>query len=121
MNQFRTGLVVLVVLLIAVNIFTVGKYLDASAKLKTTQAAANQQSVNVKYLDFTRLFLEKVLRAKGEVSFADRLQLENTVRELSDPEVLVEWNAFVGSKSETDAQEAVKSLLSTLTQKIRAK
>ncbi len=116
----KVGLAI-VFLLIVANVFTVWKYIEARGQLKVAQMASQEQSLNIKYVDFTRLFIEKVLKAKGEVSFADRLQLENAVRDLNDAEVLAQWNTFIGSKTEADAQEAVKNLLSLLTQKIRTK
>lgn len=70
-----------------------------------------------KILNFTSLFIEKVLKAQGEVPFEDRLRLETTVRDLGDKEVLDQWNAFVESTSEAEAQEEVKKLLSVLIKK----
>ena len=67
---------------------------------------------------FLNLFIDKVLNAQGEVSFEDRLQLENRVRDLKDPEVLAQWEKFTGSASEEQVQVEVKNLLALLVKKI---
>ena len=112
-------LAVVIVLLIAGNLYTVSRYLSLQKELAATQEIANARTVNDKILSFDRLFIQKVLNAKGEVSFEDRLQLENTVRDLNDPEILTAWNAFVNAKAQDDAQNAVRALLSLLAGKIK--
>jgi len=78
-----------------------------------------QHSVNKQILDFTQAFIDKVLRAKGEVSFDDRLQLESMVRDLKDDAILAEWTKFVNSQTPAEAQEEVKNLLYLLAQKVQ--
>lgn len=70
-------------------------------------------------LSFTKTFVEKVLGAEGEISFADRLELENDVRELNDYEILNQWMRFADSKTEAGAQKEVINLLSLLLKKIK--
>ena len=40
-----------------------------------------------------------------------RLSLENAVRDLKDEEIMAEWQNFIASKTEADAQTSVKKLL----------
>lgn len=79
----------------------------------------NTKEVNKETLVFTQLFIEKVLKAEGEIDFETRLNLESSVRALKDPEILMAWQAFTGSTTEKDAQTAVKNLLGVLVAKIR--
>jgi hypothetical protein len=72
----------------------------------------------VKVINFSTLFIEKVLKAKTEVAFEDRLKLENAVRDLDDPAILGLWEKFTESGDQDQAQEAVKNLLDSLVKKI---
>jgi len=83
-------------------------------RITIAQDASNRQTV-----DFLQAFVDKVLRAKSEISFDDRLQLENMVRNLKDDAILAEWNKFVNSQTPAAAQEEVKNLLELLVRKIR--
>jgi len=78
----------------------------------------NNQQTNEKVINFSKLFISKVLKAKSEVAFEERLKLENAVRELGDKEILDQWEKFVSSKTELDAQQNVKDLLEILVNKI---
>ena len=69
-------------------------------------------------MNFTKLFITQVLRADGEVDFETRLKLENAVRELNDQNILAQWQKFVESETEEEAQEEVKNLLGMLVNKI---
>jgi hypothetical protein len=77
------------------------------------------QTTNEKVLEFTNLFIEKVLKAQTEVGFETRLKLENAVRNLNDEEILAQWQKFTESKTEAGAQEEVKNLLQMLVSKIK--
>ena len=73
---------------------------------------------NDKIISFSKLFIDKVLKADTDVSFEDRLQLENSVRDIDNKDILVQWQKFTDSKTETQAQEEVKDLLYMLVNKI---
>lgn len=94
------------------------KYLSAQKELRQTQAAMETRKTNEKVLEFTKLFVAKVLKAETEVSFETRLQLENAVRNLKDEGILAQWQKFIESKTEAQAQEEVKNLLEMLVNKI---
>lgn len=83
----------------------------ARATLKTYQH-------NEKVLSFTKLFINKVLKAQGEVPFEDRLQLENAVRDINSKPISNQWANFTNAKTEADAQVQVKDLLELLVKKI---
>lgn len=91
----------------------------ATEELAAAQKQAAQGQVNRQAVEFTRLFIEKVLNADAEVSFDDRLKLETMVRDLKDNEVLAEWQQFLASKDEQEAQRGVRRLLMLLVSRIR--
>lgn len=111
--------IILVLILLAGNVFFGFKYSAVQKKLKLAQAVLETQKTNEKVLDFTKLFIEKVLKAETEIDFETRLKLENAVRNLEDKEILAQWQKFVESKTEAGAQEEVKNLLEMLVNKVR--
>ena len=76
------------------------------------------QTLNTKVLHFANLFISKVLRAEGEISFEERLKIENAVRETEDAQILSQWEKFVGAKTEAEAREEIKNLLQLIIDKI---
>lgn len=72
-------------------------------------------------MDFNKLFIEKVLKAEEKIDFEERLKLENMVRNLNDEEILIQWQKFTESKTETEAQDNVKDLLYILVNKTEVK
>lgn len=118
MIKQKTILTIIILLLLASNIFFGYKYFAWQKELETTKATLKTQQINEKTLEFTKLFIEKVLKAEKEVDFETRLKLENAVRNLGDEEILNQWQKFSESKAEADAQENVKELLEMLVSKI---
>ncbi len=104
--------------LIAGNIFLGLQYISAMKELDATKFAASTQRYNEKNLLFMKLFVKKVIKSNQEIDFETRLKLENAVRELNDPTILAQWQNFVNSKTETEAQQNVKDLLDTLVDKV---
>ena len=110
---------ILILILLAGDVFLGVRYFSAAAELRQNQTALETQNVNDKVLEFTKLFIGEVLKAKTEVDFKTRLKLETAVRNLEDEEILVQWLKFVESENEVEAQEEVKNLLEILLNKIR--
>ena len=111
--------VIIVLLLIFSNIFFASKYFSFKKQGYQSQVNLKNQETNQKVLEFTQLFIEKVLKAEGEIDFETRLKLETAVRGLQDPEILTQWNRFIESDNEAQAQEEVKNLLGLLVSKVR--
>ncbi len=109
----------LILLLLAGNIFFGVKYFTAQAQFNQAKALLEIKNTNTKVVEFTKLFVEKVLKAKSEVDFETRLNLENAVRNLKDEEILSQWQKFTESKTEAEAQNEVKNLLEKLVNKIK--
>ena len=114
MNKQKIILTIIILILVAVNVFFGISYFFAQKKLQTIEKQLKTQQESIKIVEFTKLFIEKVLKAEKEVSFEDRLKLENAVRDLNDDEILAQWEKFTASKTELDAQTAVKNLLELL-------
>jgi len=112
---------ILLVLLIASNFLWGFFYFSQRRELVEKRQATVVQATNVQVLDFTRLFINDVLKSKGEVDFEKRLELENAVRSIKNPEILAQWGKFINSKDEVSAQAEVKNLLGTLIDKIKTK
>lgn len=121
MANRKTILIIIILLLLAGYAFLGIKYFAVQKELRQTQAALETQKTNEKVLDFTKIFIGKVLKAETEVDFETRLKLENAVRNLNDGEILAQWQKFAGSKTEVQAQEEVKNLLEMLANKIKVK
>jgi hypothetical protein len=117
-NSKRTIFILLLAVLMFGNIFFITKYFVVQTDLNQAQAAVETQKINASALRFTKLFIAKVLKAKSEVDFETRLNLENTVRDLKDPEILAQWQKFTDSQAESEAQQNVKDLLELLVNKI---
>jgi len=120
MNKPKTILIIILILL-AGNIFLGVKYFSVVKELRQTQTALQTQKTNEKVLEFSKLFIKEVLKAETEVNFDTRLKLETVVRNLGDEEILNQWQEFVDSKTESGAQEEVKNLLEMLVSKIEVK
>ena len=121
MNKITAALLALVIILLAGDIFFGVRYFSAAAAARAARAELSAQKTNAKILDFTKLFIDKVLKAETEVDFETRLRLENAVRDLNDAEIMTRWTSFVESQTEAGAQKEVKNLLSALVNKIEIK
>lgn len=118
MNNKKTTLIIILILLAGVLVFSF-KYLVAQKEVQKMQVLLVTQKTNDKVLEFTKLFIEKVLKAETEIDFETRLKLENAVRNLEDEEVLSQWQKFIESETEDEAQAEVKNLLEMLVIKIK--
>lgn len=96
-------------------------YFQTNKELQGTKSTLSAQRYNAKYLDFLKMFIKLVIKSDKEVDFETRLKLENNVRELSaeynDTEILLQWQKFVASTNESEAQKNVKDLLAMLVDK----
>jgi len=118
-NLDKVICVVFILILLVGNIFFWMRCSAVQQELEKTKETLTVQKTDEKILDFTHLFIEKVLKAEGEVDFETRLSLENAVRNLDDEEILNQWQKFTESKTEIEAQEEVKNLLEILVSKIK--
>jgi len=120
MKNRNVILSIVILLLLAGNVFFAMQYMAVQEELRQAQAVLSVQNINANTLAFTQLFIDKVLNTEGEVDFETRLQLENAVRAIGDEQILVQWKRFSESASEQEAQVEVKNLLSELIRKIES-
>lgn len=95
----------------------IGYFLQAQ-KIQELQKEVNAKQTNAKIVSFLDTFIEKVLKAENEVSFEDRLKLENSIRDLNDKELLTLWEKFTQATTAEQIQQNVKNLLEGLVNKI---
>lgn len=111
-------LIVLFVLLLVGLIFFATENYFLRKQINYSGLQADSCQVNSQTVGFLKFFTEKVLNSQQEVSFEDRLRLENMVRDLGDESILSAWNNFTQAKTSDEAQEYCKSLLLALVKKI---
>ena len=108
-----------VAILLAVVSLGAKNYIEVKKELQAVKEALKIQKINDKNLGFTKLFIEQVLQAEKEIDFETRLKLENAVRGIGDEEIFTQWQKFIESKTEAEAQKGVKNLLDLLVHKIQ--
>lgn len=111
---------IIILILVASNVFFATQYFKSSASVQSVSADMTKRAETQKIASFLNLFVTKVLQADGEVSFEDRLKLENLVRDLNDKDILSKWQKFVDSSKEADAQKNLKDLLQLLSEKLNS-
>jgi len=116
----RTRLVsnILMLVLVAGNIFFSIQYMVG------TQMQQNQKAdsigTNIQVANFLKLFVDVVLNTKAgqQISYNDRVKLEDTVRQINDADIIKQWDTFVASKDSKTAQDNAVSLMKILTDKL---
>ncbi|MEA3399464.1 MAG: hypothetical protein U9R00_03075 [Patescibacteria group bacterium] len=118
-NHKRIVLIIVIGVLLAGNVFFAAMYVPVKKELSLIKSNYEKVQINADVIDFTSLFIKKVIQAEQEVDFETRLSLENAVRELDDTEIMTEWENFIESKTEQEAQNNVKKLLGILIDRIQ--
>ena len=106
-------------MLIVGNVYSALKASSLNGELSVAKKEISSFNRNAKVINFSRLFIDNVLKTGKEVDFDTRLNLENAVRDIKDDELLAQWNKFTKSQTESDAQNEVKNLLDLLMKKIQ--
>jgi len=112
-------LLAVIVILGVISAGSIAKYVALKSDSTVNARVLTEYRYNDKVLEFMKTFIVKVLKAENEVSFEDRVTLENQVRDLKDQEITSTWNSFVKAQTELQAQDAVKKLLRLLVEKVR--
>ncbi len=119
-NRFKNLVLAIVVgVLIVTNMVTAWYAWNIRLQQKALSQQLESLYINGRVVTFLRLFINTVLKAETEVAFQKRLQLEDAVRALGDDEVSAQWNRFVNSQTELEAQTNTKNLLGLLADKIK--
>jgi len=117
MHTWNKFIVFILAALIFSNIFWSLEYVTQRKRIENldNKISAIKQSKNI--LIFQKIFVEKVLKANGEVDFDTRVELQNAVNAIADEDITAIWNSLLSSKDEEEGQEKVKALLSLLAEK----
>lgn len=99
-------------------VFFAWQYISLKRQLQTAEKSVSGQQVNKKVLAFSELFITNVLQGGQAVSFDQRLQLENAVRDINDPQIYSAWQKFTNAKDQAEIQQNFYSLFSLLLKKI---
>jgi hypothetical protein len=70
-----------------------------------------QEVMQIKNANFLKLFINKVVKSSGTVTYEDRVQLENDVRQIHNPELTAQWETFVANKDPKKAEAAATDLM----------
>lgn len=105
-------------LLMLALVFFAWQYVLLKQQLQTAQKTISQQQINTKVLLFSKLFTANVLQGGQAVSFDQRLQLENAVRDINDPQIYAAWQKFTNAKDQAEIQKDFYALFTLLLEKI---
>ena len=118
MLYHRIIYIILIVVMAAGVVFCIFGYFKASTELSSVKSQLALQKNDERVVKFLSMFVKKVIKAETEISFEDRLALENAVCGIGDNDILTSWKKFVDSKDEKAAQQNTKDLLSLLVDKV---
>src|SRR3989339_12851 len=110
--------ILLLLALLVGNLFFGLRYYTAMKELEGTKTIITTQKYNEQTINFLKMFIKRVIKSDKEVDFETRLKLESSVRDLNDEQILVQWQNFVNSQTEAEAQKNVKELLDLLIKKV---
>lgn len=117
-DKKRMAVIVALAIMTSITVYLAVECFLTSSDLAKAEVIISKQKEDANAALFTKLFIDKVLLSSGTVSFEDRLQLENAVRNVSDPEVFKQWQEFVDCTDETKTQVIVGNMLKLLIGKI---
>jgi hypothetical protein len=110
----KSACLAVILILLAGNVYFGDRYFSLQEELSQSKSSLAEIQSKKKYLDFNKMFVEKILNVEGTVDLESRRELEIAARNLGDAEVLSQWKEFTDSPSEKSAQTAIKNLLKTL-------
>ncbi|GIW66667.1 MAG: hypothetical protein KatS3mg095_0565 [Candidatus Parcubacteria bacterium] len=116
LSEFKK-IVIAIIILLLFNFYFAWKYFNSQKAL--SQISSVYSEINQDVFNFTKFFIENVIKTDNEVNLETRLKMENDVRNLNDKEILDKWDKFVNSKTEDEAQKNVRELLLILVEKIK--
>jgi hypothetical protein len=110
----RKTLYIIIAILLLGNILWLFAFSSRGRELGQAQNSLAQVQENKNILAFQKLFVDKVLKADGVVDYDTRRLLDQSVGSTNNKAVIDAWNAFIAAKTEADAQNKVKNLLSII-------
>jgi hypothetical protein len=107
-------LTALVIIFALSTVYSLTQCYFSRQQLQEANQSIKGQKANEKIVIFTQLFVDKVLSGQDEVSFEDRLQLENAVRDINNQEIFTQWQKFAKGGTTTETQQNLAKLLKLL-------
>jgi len=109
---------ILLIVLVASNIFFSIQYIESIKQQNSVKEEATDTSILVSR--FLKLFVDVVLNTESgsTISYDNRVQLENDIRQIKDADLIKQWDAFVDSKDAKVAQKNAIILMKALTNKL---
>ena len=101
-------LVILAIILMGYNIFFTIKYFSIQRQYDEILDVTKTDD-KIKF--FNNIFINKVLKSQGEVSYENRLELENAAVNTNDNQIIAQWHNLLESQTEEEAQKGVIDLL----------
>ena len=120
MVQFQSGIMektrfvsnILLLILLAGNLFFSIQYIYTIKNEKLiTVDTSTAEVMKIKNANFLKLFINKVVKSSGTVTYEDRVQLENDIRQIHNPALTAQWELFVGNKDPKKAEAAATDLM----------
>ncbi len=118
MKKITALYIAIVLIFIASLVCNVYFYSEYRSAKKRYDDFSKIKEFNEKVIFFNKIFVEKVLIKSEQVSYEDRIKLENAVIATEDDELINQWHSFLNSKTEAEAQEQTKRLLFLFATKI---
>ena len=87
--------------------------------LKEMKIMSENYIENERIVNFISLFTSNMLSTEKEVSFNERLKMENAVRDIDNQEIFNQWQGFTDSSSDKEAQENARILLKLLVENLK--
>ena len=111
---------ILILILLAGNIYLSVKYIGINKQLQQLKNQQSADTVSTRAQTFLVLkeYLNVVLNTATTTSSDDRVKLENDIRQLQDTNITTTWNAFVSSKNVKTSQANALKLIGLLEDKI---
>ena len=120
MVQFQSGVLektrllsnLLMLILLAGNLYFSVQYIQNIQNEKAPVVDTGPADIlKIKNANFLKLFINKVIKSNGTVSYDDRVQLENDVRQIHNVALTEQWTLFVNSKDPKKAEAAATDLM----------
>lgn len=111
MNKFAIIFVMVSLSLLVSLSCNIYLYLENSSFKNQFNNFLETKEFNEKVIAFNKIFVDKVLVEESQVSYEDRIKLENAVIATQDTEIIDQWHSFLNAKSEAEAQQETKKLL----------
>ena len=113
-------LIVLVIILLAGNIYFATQYVGSIKKENAAKSAVTSASdTQSQTVQFLKLFVNTVFINKNPISNDDRISLESGVIQLNDEAITKEWQAFSTSKDAKTSQAEALKILGMLIEKLK--